>query len=482
MRRARRKLSQNGPLDKDRAFQVLFRKKTFASVWHWLERLGVPIRDRRDVSQEVLMAAHQSFHTYDPMRSRPERWLNKITVHVAAHYRDRAQHRREELTPDDAFEVIDEQPGPDEQIMLEQDRLEVIDVLQTLEVDLRSVLIAHDIDGIPMMEIADQHGIPLSTAYKWRARAVTAFKAAVEQRRREENERIGSGVVMVPFFGLGAFFTKLRATLGGLRALPGKVAAAPLGLVAKVAPGSFVALGVAMALLSSAPEEPAPPPLSLRDERVAHDDMPAPEPAPSPVPPSTSPPVVAPPSGGALLPSTPASNASNAIAFTPSRALTSSRALQGWASARAQARASSAPLSAAPEAAAPEAAPEVGAAVQPTMGSSASPAREANGADASQTARDHDYERAARRVRLLDSARSAIKSGNAEETLGVLARYESEFGTDSFAPDCMRLRGEALLLLGQQQGQGRREAQHPVGVSPIERTRPQSRELLGSKP
>ena len=189
MRHARIKLGQPGPLDKERAFQLLFREKTFESVRHWLDRLGVPLRDRKDVAQEVFLAAHGSFHTYDPMRSRPERWLNKITVHIAAHYRDRAQHRREELTPEEFFDIVDESPGPDERIGSEQDRRQVLDLLQSLNVDLRSVLIAHDIDDVPMAEIAEQHGIPLSTAYKWRARALEAFQAALEQRRREEEER-----------------------------------------------------------------------------------------------------------------------------------------------------------------------------------------------------------------------------------------------------------------------------------------------------
>ena len=189
MRPVRRKLSQTGPLDRDRAFEILFREKTFASVWHWLDRLGVPLRDRLDVSQEVFLAAHQSFHTYDPMRSRPERWLNKITVHIAAHYRDRAVHRREELTAPGLLDVVDEHPGPDEQISREEDRREVLDLIHALDLELRAVLIAHDIDGIPMQEIAAQHGIPLSTAYKWRARALVAFHAAHEQRRREEEER-----------------------------------------------------------------------------------------------------------------------------------------------------------------------------------------------------------------------------------------------------------------------------------------------------
>ncbi|HSN96712.1 MAG TPA: RNA polymerase sigma factor [Candidatus Nanopelagicales bacterium] len=185
-------MRQNGPLDRERAFEILFREKTFSSVCHWLDRLGVPLRDRHDVAQDVFLAAHQGFHTYDPMRSRPERWLNKITVHIAAHYRDRAQHRREELTADLLLDhLVDEGPRADEMIQQEETRLEVLDVLQGIDIGLRSVLIAHDIDGIHMEDIAAQHGIPLSTAYKWRARALMAFAAALEKRHREEDERSG---------------------------------------------------------------------------------------------------------------------------------------------------------------------------------------------------------------------------------------------------------------------------------------------------
>ena len=191
MRRARKKMSDNGPLDRDRAYEVLFRTKTIASVWHWLDRLGVPVRDRHDLSQEVFLAAHQSFHTYDPMRSRPERWLNKITVHLAAHYRDRAFRRREELVPQPALDAADDQPGPDNLIAIEQDRIEVGDILERIDVDLRSVLVAHDIDGIPMAEIAAEHGIPLSTAYKRRARGMAACQKVAEQRHREDEERMG---------------------------------------------------------------------------------------------------------------------------------------------------------------------------------------------------------------------------------------------------------------------------------------------------
>ena len=187
MERPREKSGQSRPLDRERAFALLFRKKTFAAVWHWLGRLGVPVRDRGDVSQEVFLAAYASFPTYNPLRARPERWLNKIAVHVAAHYRARALHRREELTAEDRLDdAVDETPGPDEQIEGHQARLLVLELLHKIDADAGAVLIAHDIDGIPMAEIAAQRGIPLSTAYKWRTRAKARLREAWDDRRDEE--------------------------------------------------------------------------------------------------------------------------------------------------------------------------------------------------------------------------------------------------------------------------------------------------------
>jgi RNA polymerase sigma-70 factor (ECF subfamily) len=87
---------------------------------------------------------HASFPTYNPLRARPERWLNLITVHVAAHYRDRALHRPEELTPGDLpDDTVDETPGAYEELEGHQARLLVLDLLHDIDMDTRAVLIAH---------------------------------------------------------------------------------------------------------------------------------------------------------------------------------------------------------------------------------------------------------------------------------------------------------------------------------------------------
>ncbi|AUX44955.1 ECF family RNA polymerase sigma factor [Sorangium cellulosum] len=182
-----RRPGHGGPPEKERAFELLFRERTFELVWRWLTRLGIPLRDRADLAQDILLSAYLSFESYQPEISRPERWLNRITVHASAHYRERAQHRYEELVPDeDIPRLVDESPSPEDMLSSEEERLMVLEVLQQLDVEAHSILVAHDLDGIPMTELARQRGIPLSTAYKWRARALSLFHDIALKRQRGE--------------------------------------------------------------------------------------------------------------------------------------------------------------------------------------------------------------------------------------------------------------------------------------------------------
>lgn len=172
-RRGRRR--EIRPRGKGQAVTVLSGQKVYAALWSWLGALDVPLRDRRDVAQDVLLAAFTSLHTYDPMKSRPERWLNGIAVHVAAHYHEKAHRRREELSPEPLLDAEDPAPLACERIDAEQNRQRALAELHSLDPDLRAVLVAHDIDQVPMTEIAAKHGIPVSTAYKRRARALRAL-------------------------------------------------------------------------------------------------------------------------------------------------------------------------------------------------------------------------------------------------------------------------------------------------------------------
>lgn len=167
------------PVSRERAIARMFTEKMERRVWRWLKRLGVQPHDRRDLAQDVFREVCETLPNYDPNRSSPSRWVNSITVHVASHHLEREEVRalggRSPAPPDPA-------PPPDVGQQMDEARLPaaVIDLLATLEPELRRVLVAHDVDEIPMAEIATAEGIPLSTAYKWRARALARLREEPE--------------------------------------------------------------------------------------------------------------------------------------------------------------------------------------------------------------------------------------------------------------------------------------------------------------
>ncbi|WP_437765374.1 sigma-70 family RNA polymerase sigma factor [Sorangium sp. So ce764] len=170
----------------------LFCPMLVRAVLRWLERLGVPRCHRCDVAGQVWVNACESWPRFDPKRGRPERWLNAITVHVAAHYHERARHRREELV--DEIEVLD--PAPDAAAAMESDniRTDTLDAVSELDPDLRFVLVAHDLNGLSMAQIAQDVGVPLSTIYKRRTRAIGALRDVIRLREATENSPRRAGL------------------------------------------------------------------------------------------------------------------------------------------------------------------------------------------------------------------------------------------------------------------------------------------------
>ncbi|KYG02706.1 RNA polymerase subunit sigma [Sorangium cellulosum] len=162
----------------------LFCPTLVRAVLRWLKRLGVPSCHRGDVAGHVWLNAWESWPRFDPKRGRPERWLNAIAVHVASHYRERAQHRREELV--DLIEVLD--PAPDAAASMECGtiRTSTIDAVNELDPDLRFILMAHDLNGIPMVQAAEDAGLPLSTVYRRRTKAISALRDAIRLREARE--------------------------------------------------------------------------------------------------------------------------------------------------------------------------------------------------------------------------------------------------------------------------------------------------------
>lgn len=144
----------------DQLFVELF-AQYFTYVWNALRRLGVHDRDREDLAQEVFMRVASALATYDETRP-PRPWLFAFAFHVASDYRRLARHRVEIY--EDAPDVHGDAPLADDSLDAARRRDMLARGLDALDLPKRAVLVLHDLEGVPIPEVARVLAIAEGTA------------------------------------------------------------------------------------------------------------------------------------------------------------------------------------------------------------------------------------------------------------------------------------------------------------------------------
>ena len=151
-----------------------------------LRRLGAAPADVEDLTQEVFLVLNSRWAELD--LSQPLRpYLFAIAVRVSAALR---RKRRREL----AFgilEVRDERPRPDEAFDFAQRSAHLHAALATVPSERRAVLTMHELEQVPVAEVARALSIPLFTVYS-RLRKGRAELASAILR-----SRLGASAVVV---------------------------------------------------------------------------------------------------------------------------------------------------------------------------------------------------------------------------------------------------------------------------------------------
>lgn len=139
-----------------------------------LRRLGVPARDLDDALHEVFLVMLKRWNDYD--RDRPLRpWLFGIAFRVASGQRRRGGRELSGEGRDSEYEG----ESPEKLLELSEARRLLMRALAAVPVERRAVLVMHEVDEVPMREIADQLGIPLFTAYSRLRKARRELDAAL---------------------------------------------------------------------------------------------------------------------------------------------------------------------------------------------------------------------------------------------------------------------------------------------------------------
>jgi len=159
-------------------------QKELDYVYRTLRHLGTSASEVDDLAQEVFLAIRRCWADYD--QSRPLRpFLFGISFRIASAYE---RKRRREV----AFgivEVGDLGPGPDDALHSKQARALVLAALERIPLPRRAVLVMHDIDDVPVSEVASTLDIPLFTVYSRLRKARRELEAAIRRMMKEGDGR-----------------------------------------------------------------------------------------------------------------------------------------------------------------------------------------------------------------------------------------------------------------------------------------------------
>lgn len=144
-------------------------------------RLGASPSEIDDLCQEVFLALRRSWADYDPRRPlRP--YLFGLAFRVASWER----RRRWREIPQAFVDIDVNDDSPDIALADKQKRALLMAALQHVPFARRAVLIMHDIDDVPMQDVAAALSIPRFTAYSRLRKARRELTKAARRLMTEE--------------------------------------------------------------------------------------------------------------------------------------------------------------------------------------------------------------------------------------------------------------------------------------------------------
>jgi RNA polymerase sigma-70 factor (ECF subfamily) len=163
-------------------FLAIYREQ-FDFVWRAAQRLGAADSEVEDRVHDVFAIVVKQLPTYDP--ARPLRlWLYGIVYRVMLdHRRKRSSHE----VPTDELPTLVAEGDPAASAEQRQGLSIARQIIDSLEMDRRAVLVMHDLEELPMPQVAEALEIPLNTAYSRLRLARRDFEEAA--RRRVEGPR-----------------------------------------------------------------------------------------------------------------------------------------------------------------------------------------------------------------------------------------------------------------------------------------------------
>ncbi|WP_437566821.1 sigma-70 family RNA polymerase sigma factor [Sorangium sp. So ce542] len=160
-------------------------------------RLGVPARHAEDVAQDALLRGLEADRQVEPSGD-PATYRVAIAANQARDHVRRARRRGEVLTSFDQTEIQTELPDPEELLRGRQRHARVRTLIDRVDPKYRRLLIRHDLEEIPLAQIAAELGLTTEAVKTQHRRAIECLR---EEKRRwvaKERARGRDGDACVP--------------------------------------------------------------------------------------------------------------------------------------------------------------------------------------------------------------------------------------------------------------------------------------------
>jgi RNA polymerase sigma-70 factor (ECF subfamily) len=177
-----------GEWPSDAVRQARMATEHYQFIWRCLRRLGVAPQCVDDAAQQVFMLAAEKLAKIAPASERP--FLFQTAVRVAMSIRRDFGRRREAMLGEQLEAIVDPAPWPDANAEEGQRRRYLDELLNALPMDLRTVFVLFEIEGMDSSGIADLLQIPAGTVASRLRRARDAFRRAAERLRKRLERRV----------------------------------------------------------------------------------------------------------------------------------------------------------------------------------------------------------------------------------------------------------------------------------------------------
>jgi RNA polymerase sigma-70 factor (ECF subfamily) len=149
-------------------------------LFETLRRLGAGPREIEDFAQEVFVVLHRNWPSLDTTRPiRP--YLFGVAFRVVCAQR----RRRAREIPHPALDTEDGTASPEELLQNKESIAVLMAALERLPLRRRAVLVMHDLDGVPIADVADRLSITRFGAYARLRKARSELAAAVRRLVRK---------------------------------------------------------------------------------------------------------------------------------------------------------------------------------------------------------------------------------------------------------------------------------------------------------